>query len=500
MTTSIYRKYRPQFFAEVVGQEHVTNTLQQEIIMSKLAHAYLFCGMRGIGKTTVARLLAKAVNCERRGAKQSEPCNTCTSCQAINNGRSLDLIEIDAASNRRIDDVREIREHIPYSPSQARYKVVIIDEVHMLTSEAFNALLKTLEEPPAHVLFVLCTTEIHKIPETIISRCQRFDFVRLNSNILMARLKHIAHSEGIKVDDGVLRQIIELAGGSSRDAEGYLGKLLSLGEKDIGPEQASLVLPKADLAQALEFVNHLVMKQPGPALAILNELVEQGGDVAYFYRQVLNLMRQMLLLKVGGQMANNLNAELVPDMLAKLQTITAKLTQNRLNNMTARWLRLEGSWRSSDIWQLPLELATIEITEFGSKQADEQHNLNETTVRQAELKPVNKSANNQLSLEQVNSRWSELVTNLRDYNHSLSFILSVAEPLKLEGDTLTVGFSYELHLARVKDAKVATVVEQALEKIFGTRLRLNSVAQQSKGETGNLLQNVLTTFGGSIEE
>ncbi len=176
MTTTIYRKYRPQFFSDVIGQEHVTKTLQNEISSGKLAHAYLFCGIRGVGKTTLARLLAKSLNCKEKKAGDYEPCDKCESCLAIKSGTSLDLLELDAASNRRIDDIREIKEHIPYGPLTSNYKIVIIDEVHMLTTEAFNALLKTLEEPPAHTIFVLATTEIHKLPDTIISRCQRFDF------------------------------------------------------------------------------------------------------------------------------------------------------------------------------------------------------------------------------------------------------------------------------------------------------------------------------------
>ncbi len=192
MASAIYRKYRPQLFSEVIGQDHVTKTLVNEIINDKLAHAYLFCGMRGIGKTTVARVLAKAINCEKRSSQKAEPCNKCQSCEAINNGRSLDLLEIDAASNRRIDDIREIKEHIPYGPSQAKYRVVIVDEVHMLTTEAFNALLKTLEEPPPHVKFIFATTEAHKVPLTILSRCQRFNFKRITTAQTVAKLEEIA--------------------------------------------------------------------------------------------------------------------------------------------------------------------------------------------------------------------------------------------------------------------------------------------------------------------
>ena len=500
MTSALYRKYRPQTFAEVVGQDQVTQTLQHEIIQDKLTHAYLFCGMRGVGKTTVARLLAKAINCEQRSAKESEPCNRCLSCQAMSRGRSLDLIEIDAASNRRIDDVREIREHIPYGPTLAKYKVVIIDEVHMLTTEAFNALLKTLEEPPAHVLFVLCTTEVHKLPETIVSRCQRFDFRRLNSAVLLARLRQISEQEKVKVDEAVLKQVVELADGSGRDAEGYLGKLVSLGEKVITPAQAALVLPHADLAQAFDFSRDLVVGDARAAVELVNSFLEQGGDIAYFYRQVLDLMRKMLLVKLGGKLTAEATTDLVPEFHDQLVSLAGNLTQARLNKMLARWLEVEGSWRLSDVWQLPLELAAVEIALTSSAAglgvgAETKPEINPGLDKKTDS--VKKGVEQGLDLRQILDGWPKLVASLREYNHSLSFILSVARPLKLEGETLTVGFSYQLHLERVADPKVKSVIEQAIAKEFGVKVHVRGVADDVKAG-GDLLTNVLTTFGGSV--
>lgn len=483
-----------------MGQEHVTQTLQNEIMNDKLAHAYLFCGMRGIGKTTVARLLAKAVNCEVRKSQNSEPCNKCQSCQAINNARSLDLLEIDAASNRRIDDIREIKEHIPYGPSQSKYKVVIVDEVHMLTTEAFNALLKTLEEPPTHVIFILCTTEIHKLPETIISRCQRFDFKRLNSETLFTRLQELAKKEGVKVDKTVLGQIVELANGSSRDAEGYLGKLIALGESNIGATEASIVLPHSDLARTLDFLSYLIKSETASAVELINTFLDEGGDIAYFYRQVLDLLRKMLLIKLGGKLATEAGFDLLPEWHAKLVDLSSQVTQNRLQSMIERWLAADSSWRSSDLWQLPLELAAIEISSLTESQSKE-NNLNkpaaETPVKQESTSTPVKTANSSLNLTQILERWTDVVADLREYNHSLSFILSVAKPVKLEGETLTVGFSYQLHLERVKDPKIVSVIEQSLLRVFSINLRLRSESAAPVGET-DLLSNVLTTFGGQV--
>lgn len=500
MASAIYRKYRPQVFSDVVGQDHVTKTLANEIINDKLAHAYLFCGMRGIGKTTVARILAKAINCEKRTNKTAEPCNNCTSCKSINEGRSLDLLEIDAASNRRIDDIREIKEHIPYGPSQAKYRVVIVDEVHMLTTEAFNALLKTLEEPPPHVLFVLCTTEVHKLPETIISRCQRFDFKRIKSSVLLTRLRYIADQEGVKIEDQFLRQIIEIAGGSSRDAESYLGKLVSLGEKKISSDQAALVLPHSDLNQAADFIEYLISSDTKSAIELINEFLEQGGDIAYFYHEVLDLLRKMLLLKLGGKLAEEVNVDLLPEFQSRLVELSRQLTHNRLQIILERWLGVENSWRSSEIWQLPLELAVVEITAIKSGQSYATTDQIKPEVENNQSKITKNASQNNISditLEKIIERWPEVVTGLRDYNHSLSFILSVARPLKLEGNTLTVGFSYQLHLERVKEPKIVEVIEQTIEKVFDSKLKLHSETDEVQG-SGDLLSNVLTTFGGRV--
>ncbi|MBI4300451.1 MAG: DNA polymerase III subunit gamma/tau, partial [Chloroflexi bacterium] len=227
MTSQVfYRKWRPSTFAEVVGQEPVTRTLRNALIEERLAHAYLFCGPRGTGKTSTARILAKAVNCLGPTVDR-EPCNTCSTCQAISEGRALDLIEIDAASNRGIDEIRDLREKVNYAPNEMRYKVYIIDEVHMLTEPAFNALLKTLEEPPRHTIFILATTEVHKIPATILSRCQRFDFRRLPLGAATDRLRHICAEEGIEAEVEALNLIARSATGSLRDAENLLQQLHS---------------------------------------------------------------------------------------------------------------------------------------------------------------------------------------------------------------------------------------------------------------------------------
>jgi DNA polymerase-3 subunit gamma/tau len=518
MTQTLYRKYRPQFFSEVAGQNHIKVTLENEIKLDRLTHAYLFCGTRGVGKTTVARLLAKAVNCERRQAGQAEPCNKCESCQAINAGHSLDLIEIDAASNRRIDDVRELRDHIPHGPVKARYKVVIVDEVHMLTTEAFNALLKILEEPPAHVIFILATTEVHKLPDTIISRCQRFDFRRLNIADLVRRLEIVSQAEKIEVASEVLAEVARLANGSSRDAESYLGKLLSLGEKKISADQAHLVLPHSDIKQALAFVRHLVLRQASEAVSLLNNFLEEGGELGYFYKQVLELMRQLLLLKLHG-LATEKNNSLVSDEVTHdLATLVQELTQSRLQAMLQTWLDLDGAWQQSEVYQLPLELAAVAIcqtdstTQTGtptssSKESAAKPPSNikvepstpETTVSSSSK--VASKAQNQISLDEIVKRWPEVVAKLRDFNHSLSFILSIAKPAKIENNTLVINFQYKLHQERIQDAKVRQIVQQALAEVLAVEMGVRGVMEETATPVGgDLLSSVLSTFSGRVVE
>ncbi|MEK7167667.1 MAG: DNA polymerase III subunit gamma/tau, partial [Patescibacteria group bacterium] len=301
---SLYRKYRPQSFQDLIGQNHIKITLQNEIELDKIGHAYLFCGPRGLGKTTTARLFAKSINCFNRESGKSEPCNECLSCRSIINNNSVDIIEIDAASHTGVDNVREnIIENARFTPSSSKFKVFIIDEVHMLSTSAFNALLKTLEEPPAHAIFILCTTEIHKLPQTIISRCQRFDFKKVSSDNMLKRLEHLVREEKKKVAKKVLQNIVLHSEGCVRDAESLLEKILTLGD-DITEEQAELVLPRSDFNQIISLLNFLLDKNATASIELINQLVSDGVDLSIFLDSLVEFLRKVLLLKVNGRLSN----------------------------------------------------------------------------------------------------------------------------------------------------------------------------------------------------
>ncbi len=295
---ALARKYRPQRFEDIVGEDHVTTTLQRALASGRVHHAYLFTGIRGIGKTTCARVLAKALNCHRGPA--DNPCNECVSCQEVTAGRSMDVMEIDAASNRGIDDIRDLREGVRYTTARDKYKIVIIDEVHMLTDQAFNALLKTLEEPPPHVRFILATTDPQKIPATILSRCQRFDFRRVTTSAMVAHLKDICQREGVNAEDDALSIIVRQTEGSVRDCMSLLDQLLASAEGNLTAVGAREVLGVADRRWVMETIEALLGGNPMGGLRVLREVYLSGHDVMLFFGELVRGFRDAMVLAVAG--------------------------------------------------------------------------------------------------------------------------------------------------------------------------------------------------------
>ncbi len=371
----LYRKYRPKSFSEVTGQEHIVQTLKNAIAGDLLSHAYLFSGPRGSGKTSIARLLAKAVNCSSAALEvnKGEPCNKCASCEEINAGRAMDLIEIDAASNRGIDEMRQLREGIAFLPTKLKYKVFIIDEAHQLTKEAANALLKTLEEPPSHALFILATTEAHKMIPTIASRCQRFDFRKLTVPEITEKLKEIAKAEDVKIGKEPLQLIALNSGGALRDAEGLLDKVLTFysvldTKEEIGVDAVKDLLGIVDLNLVGEFVQLLADRKAGEAIDFLNGSLEQGLDPHEFAKNLVRYLRHTLVLKINPQLERMFESELTKEQIDRMKQQAEQFDEKFLLDIVENFMGAEQKMKYSSIIQLPLELAIVQSCRIGESE------------------------------------------------------------------------------------------------------------------------------------
>lgn len=358
----LYRKYRPQSFSEIIGQEHIVQTLTNSISAKSISHAYLLTGPRGSGKTTIARLFAKAVNCQN--VTFFESCNKCSSCLEIMQSKSMDLIEIDAASHTGVDEVRELIEGIKFSPVKSKYKVFIIDECHQLSKSAANALLKTLEEPPSHVIFILATTEIHKMIPTIISRCQRFDFKRLQIVEIIKKLEFISKKENIKFENSALSLIAFNSRGSFRDAESLLDQCISFSgiTNTIKTDDIKELLGIVEVNQISQFVDYLLQKNTKDAILYLNSMVNKGVDLQEFTKTLVFYLRQSLLLKINPDFLNLQNSGLSEKEIEKIRSQIVNLNNKDIQNMLELFIEAENKMKYSPIPQLSLELVIVDIT------------------------------------------------------------------------------------------------------------------------------------------
>ena len=355
---AFYRKYRPKTFSEIIGEDHVSKTLLEAVKSKKLSHAYLLCGPRGTGKTSTARLLAKTFNCQtilNSEENLGEPCNECNSCLEISKGRAVDVIEIDAASHTKVDEIREVIDNARFAPANLSKKVYIIDEVHMLSNSSFNALLKTLEEPPAHVVFILATTEVHKLPATILSRTQRYDFHRVSQKSIIKNLKKIAKEENIEIDQESLELIAVSAEGGHRDAIGMLEQIAAVTNK-ITMSDIFSILGITESSEMIKFVGAIFNNEPGEGLKIAQQLYRSGIEMMQFNKQIIEYLRKILLFKMSGQFL----FEDTKENLESIEKLSHKVEQARLINILEIFIKSGQLFKEVTNSLLPVEMAVIE--------------------------------------------------------------------------------------------------------------------------------------------
>ncbi|MGG5254508.1 DNA polymerase III subunit gamma/tau [Neobacillus sp. SM06] len=509
---ALYRVWRPQTFLDVVGQEHVTKTLQNALLQQKISHAYLFSGPRGTGKTSAAKILAKAVNCEH--APVAEPCNECAACKGITNGSIPDVIEIDAASNNGVEEIRDIRDKVKYAPNAVQYKVYIIDEVHMLSIGAFNALLKTLEEPPKHVIFILATTEPHKIPLTIISRCQRFDFKRITAQSIVGRMKVIVEETGIECDEKALKIIARAAEGGMRDALSLLDQAISFSQDQVTVEDALTVTGSV----SQQFMNQLAMaieeKNAASGLEALEELLFQGKDPVRFIEDFILFYRDMLLFKAAPNLEESMERVLIDDdfrrMAEKTETDHIYQLIDILNKaqQEMRWTnhpriflevaivklcqmekKKENHPQTADVEPLLMRIEQLEkqlqeLKSTGSVVAHEPAAAVQKSAHRSSRKgfqaPVGKinevlKQATKTDLNQLKSRWGEMLSRLLK---SHSALLNEAEPIAASANTFIIKFKHEIHCQMaMENGRFLEAVSQAFQDMLGKRLSILGVPE-----------------------
>jgi DNA polymerase-3 subunit gamma/tau len=489
MTQALYRKYRPRQWDTVIGQDHVVQTLTNAIKADRVGHAYLFAGPRGTGKTTVARLLAKAVNCLNEDPAR-RPDNTCDHCKAVNENRFLDLIEIDAASNTSVDDVRDLRDKINFTPSQGRYKIYIIDEVHMLSTAAFNALLKTLEEPPPHAIFVLATTEIHKIPATVLSRCQRHEFRRVPVDEIVANLKQIAASENIQADDDALTLVARQSAGGMRDAQSLLDQLASTGSR-ITLALAQTVLGTATRQTVLDILASILDRDPALGLETIHHALDSGADPRSLARQIVEYIRGLMLIQMGNmdQVEATRDVKSQMDEHAKAFSQSEVLRMMKIFNTAATDLR--GGWQPS----LGIELALAEVMDDsspapvsgGGKKETSRSKAQPAATPKTDSKPEVRTATPVSDKPVLNSNdivkaWKSLAATLPKSQANLSALLNSVRMIDVQGRALVLGMASDVLVSKLDKPDQIEAIQKLIRDHFNVDVQVRCVVTNAKGK------------------
>ena len=542
------RKWRPQVFEEVVGQRPITQTLQNAISQDRVAHAFLFTGTRGVGKTSTARILAKALNCEV--GPNINPCNQCTTCHEISSGSSMDVIEIDGASNRGIDEIRELRENVRYTPAKSRYKIYIIDEVHMLTREAFNALLKTLEEPPPHIIFVFATTEPHKIPATILSRCQRYDFKRIPLKEIIGSLRRIVEEEKVQISQRGLFSIAQESEGSLRDAQSLLDQVISYGGKDIREEDIAEVLGLIDRKILYDTIEAIASRNSERCMEIVESVYHYGYDLQHFCRELLQYFRNLILMKVSQQPEGFI--ELPEEECGILKKQAERFQFDQLNHLFNILLKGEEEIAQSTFPRIMLEMTLIRmatlkpflpIDEIFKKLEDlgkieyptvkpihkELDDLEEgehptEMIKEMESPPLERTMDPNDSQKEIVSgeksqkvreeTWKELVDFTRSKNPVLGSFIALGNLIDMNDEKINIGFEKDsFHYERMIEKENRSQLESICQEYFHRKMKViishlnqrvglkGRVGSEEKEAVQNsIVQEALRLFNGRIIE
>lgn len=535
MYMALYRKWRPKKFEEVCGQEQITTILKNQIKADQLSHAYLLCGTRGTGKTSTAKLLAKAVNCFNLA--DGNPCDSCDSCNSINHGNSMDVFEIDAASNRRIEDVRDLREAVKFAPAMGKYKVYIIDEVHMLTNEAFNALLKTLEEPPAYVIFILATTEPHKLPATILSRCQRLDFKRLVQDDIVDRLKYICKEENIKAEDDALRLIARNSDGAMRDAVSIMDQCAVFGKMNIEYDEVLMVLGIVNDEYLFKMSEAILEENSSKAMILLQEISSEGKDMSQFARDLLNHYRNLLMAKLVDQ------AEDVIDL--SKETISILKEQSNLygRDNIIRCINILSELTAEIKWSLqPKIILEVSIIKMCKLQKDTSSNgllarieKLEEALAKGEIAitaiPDNKKAKKEEKKEekkipekakmvspkplspQIMEKWDGFIQEIKSRKKmKLRTYLALCKPTIIDGEKIMLCFTRQDSFSKeaVEGGDTKREIEEIASEYFSKPIKIKAVyedevaksADESKSEENgdDIVRKAIELFGEDLVE